>query len=213
MLEQITNGLFTGSIYALFAIGFTLVFGILRQLNLAHASIFTAGAFIAIGLIDGGTPAWLTFVLVAIAGVIVGLCLEFVAFRPLTGRPDEHFAGLISSVAFGGMVIALLRAYFGSEPRSIPADTLPATNWEFAGITVTFVQVLILTVSLVLMVTVHRRDRGSRFGRDPTTRRCRIVGSCKHLTASDAIGDVVEVLVHFLGVVATKRHLEFQTQQ
>ncbi|WP_029767167.1 branched-chain amino acid ABC transporter permease [Haloglycomyces albus] len=154
MLEQITNGLFTGSIYALFAIGFTLVFGILRQLNLAHASIFTAGAFIAIGLIDGGTPAWLTFVLVAIAGVIVGLCLEFVAFRPLTGRPDEHFAGLISSVAFGGMVIALLRAYFGSEPRSIPADTLPATNWEFAGITVTFVQVLILTVSLVLMLAL-----------------------------------------------------------
>src|SRR5690606_23633338 len=59
MLQQIANGLFTGAVYSLFAIGFTLVFGVLRQLNLAHAPIFTAGAFVGIELVSRGLWIWL----------------------------------------------------------------------------------------------------------------------------------------------------------
>ncbi|MFC4337845.1 branched-chain amino acid ABC transporter permease [Salininema proteolyticum] len=164
MLQQIANGLFQGSIYALFAIGFTLVFGILRQLNLAHAAVFTAGAFAAVEATDQGFPAWLVFPLVAVAGLALGALLETVAFRPLAGRRDEHFAGLISSVAFGGMLIALLRGYFGSEPGSLPSGTLPSTVLEVAGVTVTFTQLLTLACSLALMVALTWLVRRTTFG-------------------------------------------------
>ncbi|ADD45232.1 branched-chain amino acid ABC transporter permease [Stackebrandtia nassauensis] len=153
MLQQLANGLFSGAIYALFAIGFTLVFGILRHLNLAHAAIYTAGALIGIELVEGqGLPLWLAFPLAILAGTALGLILERSAFRPLAGRRDEHFAGLISSVAFGGMLIALLQARFGSEPRSFSQSAFPNEILTIAGVTVSLAQLLTLGLALALML-------------------------------------------------------------
>src|SRR5690606_6119900 len=98
-VQQLLNGLFIGSIYALFAIGFTLVFGILDRLNLAHPAVFAASAFIGIELVDAaGMSIWLALPVVFVVGGLLGLVIERVAFRPLKGRPDAHFAGLISSI-------------------------------------------------------------------------------------------------------------------
>ncbi|MEU6860238.1 branched-chain amino acid ABC transporter permease [Glycomyces sp. NPDC046736] len=153
MLQQLANGVFAGSIYALFAIGFTLVFGILRHLNLAHAAIFTAGAFVGIEIATRtGMPIWVLFPVVAAVGALAGLLLERVAFRPLAGRDDEHFAGLISSVAFGGVLIALIQARYGTEPKSFKQDYFPNQLFEFGGIRVTLTQLVTLGLALVLML-------------------------------------------------------------
>lgn len=153
MTQQLANGLFAGSIYALFAIGFTLVFGILRHLNLAHAAIYTAGALIGIELVESrGLPLWLAFPLAVVGGTALGLILERFAFRPLAGRRDEHFAGLISSVAFGGMLIALLQARYGSQPRSFSQSAFPNEVFDFFGVTVSLAQLLTLGVALLLML-------------------------------------------------------------
>jgi branched-chain amino acid transport system permease protein len=153
MTQQLANGLFSGAIYALFAIGFTLVFGVLRHLNLAHAAIFTAGAFLGIDLVARqGLSIWLAFPLVVLAGALAGLVLEMAAFRPLAARPDEHFAGLISSVAFGGMLLALLQARYGSEPRSYPSGAFPNQVYTVAGVSISLAQITTLVVALVLML-------------------------------------------------------------
>ena len=165
-MQQLLNGLFVGSIYALFAIGFTLVFGILDRLNLAHPSVFAASAFIGIELVEvAGLPWRVALPAVAVVGGILGLVVERVAFRPLKGRDDAHFAGLIASIALGGMIIALLQWRYGPETRRFPAETFPDARIEFLGASFTVLQILILGISVALMVALTWLVARSRLGR------------------------------------------------
>lgn len=165
-MQQLLNGVFLGAIYALFAIGFTLVFGILDRLNLAHPAVFAAAAFIGIELVTGGgLSIWIALPLVALIGAVLGLIIERVAFRPLRGRPDAHFGGLISSIALGGMFSALLLWRYGPDTRRFPPDAFPATSYEVLGARVTLLQVLILVISLLLMVGLTWLVARTRLGR------------------------------------------------
>jgi len=165
-VQQLLNGLFIGSIYALFAIGFTLVFGILDRLNLAHPAVFAASAFIGIELVDAaGMSIWLALPVVFVVGGLLGLVIERVAFRPLKGRPDAHFAGLISSIALAGMFIALLQWRYGPGTRRFPADAFPDTRFQVLGAQVTLLQVAILVISVLLMVGLTLLVGRTRLGR------------------------------------------------
>ena len=165
-MQQLLNGLFIGSIYALFAIGFTLVFGILDRLNLAHPAVFAASAFIGIELVaTGGLSIWLALPAVFVVGGLLGLVVERVAFRPLKGRADAHFAGLISSIALGGMLIALLQWRYGAGTRRFPVDAFPDTRFTLLGAQVTLLQVAILVISVLLMVGLTLLVARSRLGR------------------------------------------------
>lgn len=165
-MQQLLNGLFLGSIYALFAIGFTLVFGILDRLNLAHPAVFAAAAFVGIELVAvGGLSIWVALPLVAVFGAVLGLVIERVAFRPLKGRPDAHFAGLIGSIGLGGMFIALLLWRYGPDTRRFPVDAFPSTTFEVGGARVTLLQVAILVISIVLMAGLTWLVARSRLGR------------------------------------------------
>lgn len=165
-MQQLLNGLFVGSIYALFAIGYTLVFGVLDRLNLAHSAVFSVGAFVGIDLVTrGGLSIWLVLPLVLAAGAILGLVIERLAFRPLKHRPDAHFAGLISSIALGAMLLALLRARYGPDTRRFPPGAFPAKRFEAGGVVVSLLQLTIVAVSLGLMVGLALLVARSRLGR------------------------------------------------
>lgn len=165
-MQQLLNGIFIGSIYALFAIGFTLVFGILDRLNLAHPSVFAVAAFVGIELVErGGLSVWVALPVLLLVGGILGLIIERVAFRPLKSRPDAHFAGLISSIAMAGMFIALLQWRYGPDTRRFPAGSFPDQPIEFLGVTVTLLQVAILVISVLLMVALTWLVARSRLGR------------------------------------------------
>lgn len=165
-MQQLLNGLFLGSIYALFAIGFTLVFGILDRLNLAHPSVFAASAFVGIWLTEAfDLPIGVVLILVFAFGAIMGLVIERVAFRPLKDRPDAHFAGLISSIALGGMVIAALQAAFGPNTRRFPPGTVSEGSVQFAGLTAGVLQIAIVVISLGLMIGLTLLVARSPLGR------------------------------------------------
>lgn len=165
-MQQLLNGLSIGSIYALFAIGFTLVFGILDRLNLAHPAVFAAAAFVGIELVTvGGLSIWLALPAVFVFGAVLGLVIERVAFRPLKTRPDAHFAGLISSIALSGIIISLLLQRYGPNTRRFPAETFPDTRFEVAGAQVTLLQVSILVISILLVLGLGLMVRRSRLGR------------------------------------------------
>lgn len=164
-MQQLANGLSTGSIYALFAIGFTLVFGVLDRLNLAHSAVFTAAAFVGIELVVVlDLSIWLTLPLVLVLGAAMGLVIERVAFRPLANRPNAHFASLISSIAVGGVFAALLLARYGPDTRRFPPDTFPSWAFEVAGARISLLQLTILAVAFGLMAAlaylVARTDLG-----------------------------------------------------
>jgi branched-chain amino acid transport system permease protein len=165
-MQQLLNGLFIGSIYALFAIGFTLVFGILDRLNLAHPSVFAVAAFVGIELVaEGGLSVWVALPIILVVGAVLGVVIERVAFRPLKNRPDAHFAGLISSIALAGVFIALLQWRYGPDTRRFPAGSFPDQPVELLGATVTMLQVAILLISVVLMVGLTWLVARSRLGR------------------------------------------------
>jgi branched-chain amino acid transport system permease protein len=165
-MQQLLNGLFIGSIYALFAIGFTLVFGILDRLNLAHPAVFAVAAFVGIELVAvGGLSVWVALPIVLVVGAVLGVIIERVAFRPLKNRPDAHFAGLISSIALAGVFIALLQWRYGPDTRRFPAGSFPDQPVELLGATVTMLQVAILLISILLMVGLSWLVARSRLGR------------------------------------------------
>lgn len=165
-MQQLLNGLFIGSIYALFAIGFTLVFGILDRLNLAHPAVFAASAFVGIGLVEQlELSIWVAIVVVLVIGAVLGIIIERVCFRPLKDRPDAHFAGLIASIALAGMLVAGLQAYFGPNTRRFPQGSFPEGSVAFFGMSATYVQIVILVIAVALMVALTWMVGQTRLGR------------------------------------------------
>src|SRR5258705_5448126 len=99
MGAQLLNGVVVGSIYALFAVGYTLVFGVLDILSLAHAAVFMLSAFIALLLVDAGLSLLIALPAAVLAAGLIGIVLLLVAFRPLRVRANSNISGLISSLA------------------------------------------------------------------------------------------------------------------
>jgi branched-chain amino acid transport system permease protein len=165
-VQQLVNGVFLGSIYALFAMGYTLVFGVLDLLNLAHQAVFMLGAFIGLWLfVAVGVPLWVAVVGAIVAGALLGVVVERVAFAPLRNRPDAHFAGLISSIALAIVMVALALGVFGPDTRRFPAGAFPSTRFEVGGVTISLVQLVILVVAVGMMLGLNWLVASTRLGR------------------------------------------------
>lgn len=148
MEQQLYNGLFVGSIYALFAVGYTLVFGILDILNLAHQAVFMLGAVIAVELvIRADLNIWLAIALSFLATGVIGLLLDRIAFKPLRSRADTYFSSLISSIAMALIFEAIVLRWLGPNPRRFPFGTFPVHIYEVGGVVVTLRQLVIIAVA------------------------------------------------------------------
>src|ERR671922_634062 len=123
MGQQVINGIFLGSIYALFAVGYTLVFGVLDILNLAHQAVFMLAAFAALALIDAHLHIALSLPLAILGAGLLGILLERMAFRPLRGRADSNISGLISSLAMATVFEAIALQIFGPDISRFPPGT------------------------------------------------------------------------------------------
>ncbi len=208
-MQQVVNGIFSGSIYALFAMGYALVFGVLDRLNLAHSAVFAAAAFVGIDLVGSvGVPVWLALPLVMVFGAVLGLVIERLAFRPLKDRDDAHFAGLISSIAVGAMILALLQARYGPDTRRFPVGTFPSTAFTVGGVRITLLQLVILGVALALMLALAYVVERTRLGRGmravaENPHAARVLGiNVDRVTAttfamSSALGAVAGILLSF----------------
>jgi branched-chain amino acid transport system permease protein len=100
--QQILNGLVVGSVYALFALGFTLIFGVHHILNMAHGAVFMWGAFFGLFAITRfDLPFPLGFVLAIVLAGLLSVALDWVAFRPLRRRGAPEFSAIVSSIGAG----------------------------------------------------------------------------------------------------------------
>src|SRR5437899_5432514 len=166
MGQQVLNGIFLGSIYALFAVGYTLVFGVLDILNLAHAAVFMLSAFAALALVaDAHLSLWVALPLAVIIGGLIGLVLERLAFRPLRGRADSNISGLISSLAMATVFEAIALQIFGPDISRFPPGTFPDRVVRIGAATASLLQLCIVGISVVLMAVLTLLLARTRLGR------------------------------------------------
>jgi branched-chain amino acid transport system permease protein len=166
LLQQLANGLFLGAVYALFAIGYTLVFGVLDILNLAHAAIFMAAAFTALAFAGAGVPLPAAFVLAIGAAGLLGVLLDLVAFAPLRRRNAGTLVPLISSIGAAIVIQGVVRGIFGPDERRFGASLVPAATFHAGGLTFGTLDLTILIVSLGLMLLLSFVMRRTALGRN-----------------------------------------------
>jgi branched-chain amino acid transport system permease protein len=175
--QQLLNGVFIGSIYALFALGYTLVFGVLDVLNLAHSAVFMLGPVAAYSLVAlHGWSFWAALPVAILVSAAMGLVIELVALRPLRRRGAPPIAALISTIGLALVLVALVEQSRpgtalswlwrdGANSVRFPAGTVPSTTYHVAGLSVPAAKLAILATSVVLMVVLGWVVRGTQAGR------------------------------------------------
>ena len=182
MGQQVINGLFLGSIYSLFALGYTLVFGVLDILNLAHAAVFMLSCFVALALVASlHLHILIALPLAVVFAGLLGVLLERVAFRPLRGRSDSNTSGLISSLAMATVFEAAALQIWGPNVSRFPIGTLPDRQIQILGGVVSQLQLGIIAVAVVLFLALTWLVQRTRLGREvravaESPRAARILG-------------------------------------
>lgn len=161
---QILNGIVTGAMYALVAIGFSLVIGTLDKLNFAHSEVFMVGGFLA--LLSVNYLSWPIALLVIFAiGGLLGLVTELVAFRRFQSA-DGKVTAALASIALGLIITDLVQKGWGTEPVPLRVQSeWLQTGHNLFGARVLNLQLMILAVTFVLMGMLHAILKRSRVGR------------------------------------------------
>ncbi len=171
LLQQIINGLVLGSMYALIALGYTMVYGIIQLINFAHGEVLMVGALTAwsiIGLMQAsmpGAPGWIILILATIIACVVAAALNFViekvAYRPLRNSP--RLAPLITAIGMSILLQTLAMIIWKPNYKPFPT-LLPSTPYNVGGAFITSTQIMILSVTVVslgiLMYLVNHTKLG-----------------------------------------------------
>ena len=150
-MQHLVNGTSLGSLYALIAIGYTMVYGILRLINFAHGDIFMLGAYITYyGMTYTPLPWWLVFILSAVITGGTGVLLEKLAYRPL--RESPRIMILISAIGASFLLQNLGILVFGGRPKAFPIPDVLNKTLVIGGISVSLVSVIIPIITIILLV-------------------------------------------------------------
>jgi branched-chain amino acid transport system permease protein len=163
-LQQTINGLSLGSIYALIALGYTMVYGIIKLINFAHGDVFMVGSFVGFYLV---TRAQLSFVPAIILSMVIcaalGFLIEYLAYRRLRGY--TRIAALITAIGVSLFIEYFMTALHGPGTEAYPQGILPNTRFNLFGATISFQTIAILGMSLLLMVLLHVIVHHTKIGR------------------------------------------------
>jgi branched-chain amino acid transport system permease protein len=171
-LQQVINGLSLGAIYALIALGYTMVYGVLRFINFAHGDVFMLGAFAGYFLapvVNKFLPAQsyvsgaLVLILAMAICALIGMLIEFLAYRPLRNRPK--LTVLITAIG-----VSLFIEYtcqnshvFGAAPHAFP-KLIPFTTWQIGGLVLDSSQVIVFVTTALLLVALTFIVQRTRVG-------------------------------------------------
>lgn len=170
LLQHLINGLSLGSAYALIALGYTMVYGVLQLINFAHAEVFMLGAFagyygaLLLPRFHGGPRFVLILLLAMIACAAVGLLIERIAYRPLRGRPRLNALITAIGVSIFIQAVGQLPWFMGPSPRFFPSLVPNVPLVAVAGVSLTSLQLVTFGSTLLLMVGLHRLVFHTRLG-------------------------------------------------
>jgi len=157
VFEQLINGLTQGSVYALLALGFTLIFGTLRMVTFAHGEVYMVGAYVGFEIIRLLHPNLLLALAGALAATaILGMAIELLAFHFLRNAP--HSTSLLVTIGISILLVNAAQKIWGPETQAVPfalLDRLGRFEFEVGGVYITFLQVAVLGVTVLLMLLLY----------------------------------------------------------
>lgn len=158
-LQQLANGLTIGSMFALIALGYTMVYGVMKLINFAHGDLVAASAFVGLFIFThffgSGSSiliAITVFLLTAVVIAICGVILERVAYRPLRTAP--RLSAVVSALGASMVIQNGIMLLWGPQLKIFP-DLIPQVYWDLGGVVISLIQVLIMVLSLILMVALY----------------------------------------------------------
>ena len=167
MLEQqLVNALSLGCVYALFALGFTLVFGVLGVINLSHGAVFMVGAYAAVEVVTKlGWPLWASLAAAFVVCAALGLAIDVLVLRPLRRRNAPHLIPMIATIGIAIFFNNATQGVFGAENLRFPAELVPDEQLHFLGVQISVLEVGIIAFSFALMAGLLLMMRKTQIGR------------------------------------------------
>lgn len=162
-IQQLINGLMLGSVYALLALGYTMVYGIIKLINFAHGDIYMLGAYFGYFFIKVlHLNFFIALILAMAVSAIIGVVIEYIAYRPL--RHSPRIAVLISALGISFLLGNGMTYLYGSDQRSFP-QAIKTVQYHFYGIQVSNIQLIIAVTSIVLMLLLTYIVKNTKMGR------------------------------------------------
>lgn len=162
-IQQLINGLMLGSVYALLALGYTMVYGIIKLINFAHGDIYMLGAYFGYFFIKVlHLNFFIALILAMAVSAIIGVVIEYIAYQPL--RHSPRIAVLISALGISFLLENGMTYLYGSDQRSFP-QAIKTVQYHFYGIQVSNIQLIIAVTSIVLMLLLTYIVKNTKMGR------------------------------------------------
>lgn len=163
-LQQLINGLSVGSIFALIALGYTMVYGIIKLINFAHGDIYMLGAYMGFFASTSlGLSFFPTLILAMVVCMITGVLIEKIAYKPL--RNASRITSLITAIGVSLLMEYGMMYVMGPNIRTYPADFFPKQIYNFAGLQISNHQILIFVTSVVLMISLQLIVKKTKIGK------------------------------------------------
>lgn len=163
LAQQLVNGLILGSMYALVAIGFSMIYGIVKLINFAHGDIVMIGAFSTLALMEtAGLPFPVVAACVLLIGCTVGILIERTSFRPMRGAPQV--TGFIASLGVSIMIQNLGILTLSAQPRNFSFPDYMQTIINAGPVSFRMVDIVIITTALLLMIALIYLIKKTKLG-------------------------------------------------
>lgn len=200
-LQQLVNGITLGGVYALIAVGYTMVYGVIQLINFAHGEIYMLGAFLAYTMVTVlGIPFFGAFVLTLLICAVFGMLLDLIAYRPLRNAP--RLAALITAIGMSIFLQNLALMIWGSQIKSYPREVLPPIFFKpaltFGDVSLSWLQVFIVSITVLFMIILHLIIHKTQIGtamravsQDKTTAALMGIGVNRVISFTFAIGSAM----------------------
>ena len=163
LMQQMVNGIALGSIYAMIALGYTMVYGTIRLINFAHGDVYMLGAFLGYYLVTVLGVNWMLALLITMGVIaVVGVLIERIAYKPL--RHSTRVAALITAIGVSYLIQNLMTYFVGPEMRAFPAP-IEVKMFKVFGLIVNSKQLLVLTVTITVMIALQIIVQHTRMGK------------------------------------------------
>jgi|SRR5262245_35739965 len=197
LAQQLVNAISLGGVYALFALGFTLIFGVLNVVNLAHGALFMLGAYAALYAVTILRVPLLAGVLAAmLATGVAGWLLDKMIFAPLRKSHAPHLAPMIATIGLAIVLNSSVQGFFGAANLRFPSEVLPADVLTLGGVQITWLELKIIFLAFVLMAVLLWGLKKTRVG-------CALRGVAESPKAASLLGVNVEGLFRSTSVIAS----------
>lgn len=150
MLQQIVNGLTLGSTYALLALGYSMIFGVLQFINFAHGAVAMVGAYVAWDLVtSAGLSFWPACLIGIAASALLGVIIERIAYKPLRRAPKLSM--IIASLGFSFIITTSVQLIWGTQSQSMPSMIANNTIYNIGSVTFNTTQLIVTIIGFVVM--------------------------------------------------------------